>query len=122
MWAEYKAFLLRGNLVELATAFLLGVAFSAVVSSLAEDVLMQLIAALVGEPDFSGVVVTVRGTPIGVGAFLTALVNFLIVASALFLVVRATNRFRGEAAEESSEVSDEVLLLGEIRDELRGRR
>lgn len=122
MWAEYKAFVLRGNLLDLAVAFVLGAAFSTVVTSFTEDVVGQLIAAVVGEPDFSDVGLTLGATTIRVGAFLTAVVNFLIVATVLFAVIRAASRFRRPPVEDSpAPDSDEVVLLREIRDALRMR-
>jgi large conductance mechanosensitive channel len=120
MWAEYKAFLFRGNLLDLAVAFILGIAFAGVVTSFTEDVLGQLIAAIVGQPNFDQIGFSVNDTLIGVGPFLTALVNFLIVASVLFFIMRAAARFQRPAPEEApAPDTDEVILLREIRDELR---
>jgi large conductance mechanosensitive channel len=117
VWDAYKEFLFRGNLLDLAVAFILGAAFSTVVSSLSTDVIGQMIAAIVGQPDFTAVVITVNGTGIGLGAFLTALVNFVIVASVLFLIVRAASRFQRRPTEATpAPDSDEVVLLREIRD------
>ena len=92
MIKEFKTFALRGNLLELAVAFILGIAFAAVVQALVNDVLMQLIAAAVGRPDFSELTFDLSGTPIRYGEFLTALVIFLLIAFVLFLIVRAANR------------------------------
>ncbi len=102
MFKEFKTFALRGNLLELAVGFVLGVAFFAVVQALVNAVIMQLIAALVGRPDFSSLSFELNGTPIRYGVFLTALVNFLLVAFVLFLLVRAANHAlhpRGAPAE-----------------------
>jgi large conductance mechanosensitive channel len=92
MIREFKAFALRGNLLDLAVAFILGIAFSAVVQALVDGILMQLVAALVGRPDLSSLSFDLDGTPIRYGVFLTALVNFFIIAFVLFLLVRAANR------------------------------
>jgi large conductance mechanosensitive channel len=89
---EFRAFALRGNLLELAVAFILGLAFNEVVQALVNGVLLQLIAAAFGRPDFSGLSFSIAGTPIRYGLLLTALVNFLLVAIALFFIVRAANR------------------------------
>jgi large conductance mechanosensitive channel len=89
---EFKEFALKGNLVDLAVAFVLGVAFAAVVGSLVDDVVMNLIAAMVGEPDFSDLVFTLNGARIGYGAFLTEVANFALIAFVLFLLVKAVNR------------------------------
>ena len=102
MIREFKAFALRGNLLELAVAFVLGIAFAAVVEALVDAVIMQFIAAVVGRPDFSSLSAVLNGTPIRYGVFLTALVNFLLIALVLFFIVRAANRAlhpRGAPAE-----------------------
>lgn len=122
MWSEYKAFLFRGNLLDLAVAFILGVAFAGLVTSFTEDILGQIIAAIAGEPDFDAIGITVGDATIRIGAFLTALVDFAIVATVMFLCVRAAARFKRPAPEEHpAPDTDEVLLLREIRDALRTR-
>lgn len=95
MLKDFRKFALRGNVIDLAVAVILGVAFGVVIQSLVDDVLMNLIAAALGEPDFSRLTVTIGDATIGYGAFLTAVVNFLLVAFALFLVVRAISRATG---------------------------
>lgn len=123
MWAEYKAFLFRGNVMDLAVAFILGVAFAAVVDSFTHGILMAFIAAIFGEPSFDRIVLAVGDGQLLVGSFLTALVNFVIVGTALFLILRAATRFRPPAAEEpTSPDTDEVVILREIRDALRAGR
>lgn len=92
MIREFRDFALKGNLVELAVAFVLGVAFAAVVTSLVDDVIMQLVAAIVGKPDFSSLTFSIGKGEIRYGAFLTALVTFLIIAFVLFLVVKAVQK------------------------------
>jgi large conductance mechanosensitive channel len=89
MLKEFKDFALKGNLVELAVAFVLGLAFAAVVTSFVDDVVMQLIAAIVGKPDFSDLTFSIGDGVIRYGSFLTALVTFLIIAWVLFLIVKA---------------------------------
>jgi large conductance mechanosensitive channel len=84
MLKGFRDFILRGNVVDLAVAVIIGAAFNAIVNSLVKDVLTQLIAAVVGKPDFSGVVVKLNGTPIYVGNFLNAAISFLIVASVVY--------------------------------------
>ena len=121
MLQRFKDFLLRGNLVELAVAFVLGGAFGQVVSSLVSDVLTPLIGALGGAPDFSAI----RLGPIALGKFINALVNFLVVAAAIyFLVVTPMNelaerRKKEEAPAAPPEPPEEVKLLREILEELR---
>ena len=84
MLKGFREFILRGNVVDLAVAVILGAAFNAVVASMVKDVLTQLIAAVAGKPDFSGVVVKLNGTPIMIGSFLNATISFLIVASVVY--------------------------------------
>jgi large conductance mechanosensitive channel len=89
---EFKAFAFRGNLIELAVAVILGLAFNAVIQALANGILMQLIAAIFGQPNFNNLTFEVNNTPIFYGRFINALIQFLLVALALFFVVRAVNR------------------------------
>jgi large conductance mechanosensitive channel len=99
MLSEFKKFALRGNVVELAVAVILGLAFNAVIQSLVDDVLMNIIAAAVGEPDFSELTFQLGDAEIRYGEFITAVVNFILIALALFLVVKAMNRFMGKEDE-----------------------
>jgi large conductance mechanosensitive channel len=115
---EFKEFISRGNLVDLAIAFVLGVAFAAVVTTFTDMVLGTISYIVGGDVSFDEFGVH-RGSEVVIpyGAFLTAAVNFVLVAFVLFLVVKAYNRFR-----ESKEGGPtEVELLTQIRDELRSR-
>jgi len=87
MLKGFKAFLLRGNVVDLAVAVVIGGAFGAVVASLVKDLLTPLIAAIVGQPDFSAIAFTVNGSQFLVGAFINAALAFLLVATAIYFVV-----------------------------------
>jgi large conductance mechanosensitive channel len=117
-----RDFLLRGNLIDLAVAFVVGAAFTAVVMSLVDNVLMPVIGKMGGEPNFDSVDVA----DIPIGAFITDLVAFVLIATAVyFLVVAPYNRLlemrkRGEV-EESEVVEENTLLLREIRDALRAK-
>ena len=99
----FKEFMLRGNVVELAVAVVMGVAFTAVVTALVKDLLTPLIAALVGAPDFSAIVLDVNGSKLLIGDFMNALFSFLMIAIAVyFFVVLPVNALlarirRGEA-------------------------
>jgi large conductance mechanosensitive channel len=99
MLKEFKKFALRGNVVELAVAVILGLAFNLVVQSFANDILMALIGAVFGEPNFAVLSVQVGDATIAYGAFINTVVNFLLVAFALFLVVKAMNRMAGKEDE-----------------------
>jgi len=99
MLSEFKEFALKGNLIELAVAFILGLAFSAVVVSLVNDVVLQIIAAIVGQPSFDELSINLNDTAIRYGAFLTTLINFLLIAFVLFLIVRAVNKLQRPSQE-----------------------
>lgn len=100
----FKQFMLRGNVVELAVAVVMGAAFGAVVTALVKDLLTPLIAAVIGAPDFSAIVVDVNGSKLLIGDFLNALFSFLVIAAAVyFLIILPVNALvarmrRGEAA------------------------
>ncbi len=87
MLQEFKDFLLRGNIVELAVAFVLGVAFAAVVNSLVDDLITPLIAMIVGKPDLSDLTFTINDAVFRYGAFLTALLQFVAIAAAVFFFI-----------------------------------
>ena len=126
MLKDFRAFVLRGNVLDLAVAVVIGVAFNAVVTSLVNDVIMQIIAAIFGKANFDTLTFSIGDGIIYYGRFLTALINFLIIAATLFVIIRAFEELQkrrkasGEVDEE--ELSDEVVLLGEIRDLLRERQ
>ena len=104
MIKEFRDFLLRGNLVELAVAFVMGLAFAAVVTSFVDDLVMPILAMIFGEPDFSGLTFTINDAVFRYGAFLTALITFVTTAAAIFFfVVKPVNALmarRGQPEEE----------------------
>ena len=113
---DFRDFVIRGNVLDLAVAVVIGVAFNAVVNSLVNDVLMQIIAAIVGKPNFNDLTFTIGEGVIYYGRFLTALINFLIIAATLFVIIRAfeeleKRRRRGDGRGADEEKTDEVLLL-----------
>lgn len=87
MLKEFKQFLLRGNVVDLAVGVVIGAAFGTIVNSLVKDILTPIIAAIAKVPDFSGLAITIRGSSIMYGSFLNALISFLLVATAIFFFV-----------------------------------
>jgi large conductance mechanosensitive channel len=117
---EFKEFVARGNVVGLAVAVVMGAAFGVVVSSFVKDILMQLIAALGAAPSFDDLSFTLNGAEIRYGAFLNAVVMFLILCVAMFLVVKGYNRVVREKEKPPGE--SEVELLRQIRDALERRR
>lgn len=143
MFGEFKAFIARGNVLDLAVAVIIGAAFGKIVASLTDDLLMPVIGRIFGGLDFSSYFVVLgtlpanligssdyaaikkAGVPVfGYGAFVTQFVNFLILALIIFLIVRAANRMMPKPVEKPTEPPAEpadVALLREIRDELRKR-
>ncbi len=103
MWTGFKQFLMRGNVVDLAVAVVMGAAFGAVVASLVANILTPVIAAVVGKPDFSAYALVINGSKIQYGTFLNALVSFLLVSAAIYFFVVApmnalqARRNRGQA-------------------------
>ncbi len=87
MLKEFRDFLVRGNLVELAVAFVLGVAFAAVVTSFVDDLIMPIIAMFFGEPNFNDLTFTINDAVFRYGAFLTAVIQFVAIAAAVFFFV-----------------------------------
>jgi large conductance mechanosensitive channel len=134
MLNEFKAFIARGNVLDLAVGVIIGAAFGAIVKSLVEDLIMPIVGAVTGGVDFSNYFIPLsskvtatslaaartQGAVFAYGNFLTILINFLIIAWIIFMIVKAVNRAmpKKEAAAPAGP-SDEVLLLTQIRDELR---
>ena len=126
MLKEFRDFILRGNVVELAVAVIIGAAFGAVVSALAASFITPLIALIGGKPDFGDLVFTISGTEFPYGRFVDALIAFLIVAAVVFFVVvkpmnTLMTRIRRDAEPASAAPAEDVVLLTEIRDLLRAR-
>lgn len=120
MLKEFKDFINRGNLVELAIAFVLAGAFAPVVGAIVSGIVMPIIAAIIGQPDFNSLAIDVGDAKIMYGLAITAIVNFVIIAFVCFLIVKAYNKMRGPV-EEADAGPSEVDLLIEIRDSLRQR-
>ncbi|MDF2494155.1 large conductance mechanosensitive channel protein MscL [Sphingomonas sp.] len=147
MLKEFRAFIARGNVLDLAVAVIIGAAFGKIVTSLTEDVLMPIIGRIFGGLDFSSYFIPLGKVPanlagstdyvalkqagvplIGYGAFITQAVNFLIIAFIIFMLLRTVNRAMGvfekekaQAAEAPKAEAAEIALLREIRDELKAR-
>lgn len=139
MLSEFKAFIAKGNVIDLAVAVIIGGAFGTIVTSLTGDLIMPLVGAIFGGVDFSSKFILLSAPEgytgsmtdyaalkeagaamIGYGAFITAVINFLILAFIIFLLVRQANKLMPKA-EEAPAGPSEVELLTEIRDELRRR-
>lgn len=121
MIQEFKDFINKGNVVDLAVAVVLGAAFAPVIGAIVDSLLMPIIGAIFGQPNFNQVGVFLDGEA-SLGVVITAIVQFLLVALALFFVVKAYNRMKGpEEVEVETARSEEATLLAEIRDQLAAR-
>ena len=124
----FKDFISRGNVVELAVGVIIGAAFKNIVDALVDGIINPLIAAVIGKPDFSDAfILTLNGTDVKFGVLISAVINFLLMALALYLCIivpmnalneRMKKQAANDAAEAKKEESDEVKLLTEIRDAL----
>ena len=135
MLSEFKTFAMRGNVVDLAVGVVIGAAFGKIVSSLVDGVIMPVIGLIVGGVNFSDLAITLKDAVVGpdgkvvaeavlfkYGAFLQTLLDFVIIAFAIFVLIKAVNRFkRKEEVAPTVEPSAEVKLLTEIRDALKTR-
>ena len=121
MWQEFKDFISQGNVIDLAVGVIIGSAFTAIVTSLVDDIIMPIVGVVIGGLDFSGLSITVGSAVVGYGAFIQAVVNFLIIAGILFLMLKSLRVLKKPAPEEPAEETPEekqVALLKEIRDQL----
>lgn len=141
MFQEFKAFIARGNVLDLAVAVVIGAAFGAIVTALTDDLIMPLIAAATGGVDFSHYFIalgsmpaTYTGAPddyaalkkagvplLGFGKFLSAIINFLIISAVIFLLVRTINKVVKPADAAPAGPTPSEVLLAEIRDQLKRR-
>lgn len=140
MFSEFKAFILKGNVLDLAVAVIIGAAFATITTSLTEDIIMPIVSAILGTPDFSSMFILLASPPadyagamddyaalkeagvpmLGWGQFLTVVINFIILAFIIFLIVRYANRMIKKAEEKAADPGpSEIDLLTEIRDNLK---
>jgi large conductance mechanosensitive channel len=132
---EFKKFVLRGNVVDLAVGVIIGAAFTGIVNSMVGDIIMPVVGSLTGGVDFSNYFLPLsskvtaatlaeakkQGAVLAWGNFITLVINFIIVAFVLFLVIRMVGRLMAKEAEKAPPVSKEEQLLTEIRDLLKSR-
>ncbi len=142
MFTEFKAFIMRGNVLDLAVAVIIGAAFGTIVTSFTDDLIMPIIGAVTGGLDFSSKFMLLGDVPasytgpltdydalkkagvalFGYGKFLTTVINFIIVAFVIFMVVRAANKMQKPVADAApAGPTPSEMLLTEIRDELKAR-
>lgn len=118
---EFKQFISRGNVVDLAVGVIIGSAFGKIVTSLVNDVLMPLIGIVLGGLDFTNLTLTLKDASINYGMFIQNVFDFLIVSLCIFILIKFINQFnkKTETKKEEPKKSEEVLLLEEIRDLLK---
>jgi len=135
MWQEFRAFIARGNVIDLAVGIIIGAAFTSIVDSLVKDIIMPPIGLVLGGIDFSDFYINLSGkeyaslaaakeagaATVNYGVFINACVKFLIVAFAVFILVKQVNRIHKKPPPPPPVVSDEVKLLAEIRDLMKAR-
>ena len=131
MMAEFKEFAMRGNAIDLAVGVVIGAAFGKIVTALVDNVIMPPIGLLIGGVDFSRLSIVLKEATVDAagkevpavvlayGEFFNALIQFIIIAFAIFLVVKAINRLHKKPAEAPAATPEDILLLREIRDALR---
>ena len=120
--ADFKAFAMRGNVIDMAVGVIIGSAFGKIVSSIVDDILMPLIGVIIGGLDFSNLTIKVSDATIRYGVFIQNVIDFLIVAACIFFMIKIINRItkKEEKKEEVTPKKDEqVVLLEEIRDLLK---
>ena len=132
---EFKAFIMRGNVIDLAVGIVIGAAFTSIVTSAVEDLLNPVIGLLIGGIDFSNLFIVITGerqpsleatrtggaAVLALGKFINAIIKFVIVGFAVFWLVKLLTRFKAKEAEKPVEPTKSEVLLAEIRDELKNR-
>lgn len=119
---EFKEFISRGSVIDLAVAVVIGGAFTKIVNSLVDDIIMPIIGVIIGGINFENLMLTVGTAEIKYGMFIQTVVNFLLIALVIFTIIKAINKFKKkeeEKPEEPAAPSEDIVLLTEIRDLLR---
>ena len=129
MIKEFKEFISKGNVMDMAVGIIIGGAFTAIVSSLVESILMPIIGVISGGKSVADMSVMVGNAAIGYGAFIQAIINFLLIAWVLFMIIKALNKAKAKLEAEKAEASAEpeptpadIELLTEIRDLLKEKK
>lgn len=121
---EFKKFAVRGNVIDLAVAVVVGAAFNKIISSLVDNIITPTVGLLLGGINFSGLAITIGEARLSYGAFVQSVMDFLIIAFVIFVAVKAINKLRSESEKEpkkanAPEPPEEIKLLREIRDALK---
>ncbi|MCJ8008417.1 large conductance mechanosensitive channel protein MscL [Lederbergia wuyishanensis] len=126
MWEEFKKFAIKGNVLDLAVAVVIGTAFGKIVSSLVENIIMPLVGVLLGGRSFEKLSIPIAGVDVKYGIFIQSIVDFFIIAFSIFIFVKLLNSLKRkkeeEVIEKEPEVAPEIELLAEIRDLLREQK
>lgn len=121
-WQEFKAFALKGNVVDMAVGVIIGTAFSAIVNSIVKDLITPIFGIILGGVEFTSLSITFGDATITYGNFIQSVVNFLVISLTIFIFIKISSKLfhkkEEEKKEEPPKKSDEVLLLEEIRDSL----
>ena len=129
MLEEFKTFIMRGNVLDLAVGVVMGGAFSKIVSSLVNDIMMPFLGVIIGGLDFSNLSITFRNAKIMYGSFIQNIIDFLIISFCIFMFVKVINKLthlkeleKKSEEPKKTEPSEEIILLREIRDELKSQK
>ncbi len=118
--SEFKAFAIKGSVLDLAVGVIIGAAFGKIVDSLVTDVIMPVLGILVGGVDFAQITFGVNNAQISIGLFIQALLNFILVAIALFIFIKVINKIKKEHKDDTEKpIPEDIKLLTEIRDSLK---
>ncbi len=126
MFKEFKKFALKGNVIDLAVGIIIGAAFGKIVSSLVTDIIMPPIGLLLGGIDFSNLVITLQkasttteAVTMNYGVFVNTLIDFIIIAFAIFIVIKQLNKLNKKEEKKPTKPTEDILLLREIRNSLK---
>jgi large conductance mechanosensitive channel len=119
IWLEFKEFMNKGDIVTIAVGLILALYFTQIVNAILNGIILPIIAAIFGKPDFSRIGFTIHHSFFSIGLVISAVIDFIVVAFILFLIIKAYNRLRREPGDEGGDT--ELSVLREIREELRNR-
>lgn len=130
--AEFKEFAMKGSIIDVAIGMVIGAAFSAIITSLVEDIIMPLLGIVIGKVDFTALSITIGSAQVMYGEFIQSCVSFLLIALSIFICIKAANKARTAlerkkeeevtAEEVPAEPSEDIRLLSEIRDLLKEQK
>ena len=115
MWKEFKEFAMKGNIIDLAVGVIIGGAFQSIVKSLVDDIIMPTIAIFIGKVDYTQLAITVGDSSIKYGSFITAVINFLIVAMSIFLMIKYINKLNKKFEQIKEEELKKLEKKGKFR-------